>query len=405
MRPSPLTMDHGDPVIFDPPPAGMATLLGRTSTFMHSGKKTAESTRTPVKQLNVDVDGLPSPGAVLRTTPLAAFTPISTPSPSQRFSLFSRPDWGKLQPVLPEAHREEATESNSAESDELVPLPDRLEQDISGDESEPDVEGSNTAEQQKPVGSIDNIPSKPPGALHPSVGSEGHALGVCKRCCFFPRGRCLNGYACEFCHYQHEKRKRKNKKGTKTVSSVRPFPPHFSGTVPRPTWVGGVPFTTSGAAGFAAPLPSCALTRPAFAPSQLCMNTAAQCLYPASSVPAYQVPVAMQAPQGSTMCGNMQLKMNPVHPMYQQAPAPYVFTAQMPMGCQGQSMMMAQCAPHHQQSMQVVMLDPALMSQQPQQPVSGVQMAPPMPQMPSSCVADVPPPPAQPPTFGRQYGF
>lgn len=27
--------------------------------------------------------------------------------------------------------------------------------------------------------------------------------------------RCLNGYECEFCHYEHEKRKRKNKKNKK----------------------------------------------------------------------------------------------------------------------------------------------------------------------------------------------
>merc|ERR1719215_2440777 len=29
---------------------------------------------------------------------------------------------------------------------------------------------------------------------------------------FFPRGRCANGYDCNFCHYEHEKRKRRNKK-------------------------------------------------------------------------------------------------------------------------------------------------------------------------------------------------
>lgn len=45
----------------------------------------------------------------------------------------------------------------------------------------------------------------------PSVGSAGHAHGLCKRCCFFPKGRCLNGYACNFCHFSHEKRIRKNK--------------------------------------------------------------------------------------------------------------------------------------------------------------------------------------------------
>mmetsp|Transcript_62194 Transcript_62194/g.161291 ORF Transcript_62194/g.161291 Transcript_62194/m.161291 type:complete len:409 (-) Transcript_62194:84-1310(-) len=58
----------------------------------------------------------------------------------------------------------------------------------------------------------EDVPKPPPGALHPSLGSEGHAIGACKRCCFFPRGRCINGYECEFCHYMHDKRKRKGKK-------------------------------------------------------------------------------------------------------------------------------------------------------------------------------------------------
>jgi hypothetical protein len=52
---------------------------------------------------------------------------------------------------------------------------------------------------------------------HPSIGSAQHATGDCKRCCFFPRNRCSNGYDCEFCHYEHEKRshrKRKTKKNS-----------------------------------------------------------------------------------------------------------------------------------------------------------------------------------------------
>mmetsp|Transcript_58877 Transcript_58877/g.108743 ORF Transcript_58877/g.108743 Transcript_58877/m.108743 type:complete len:326 (-) Transcript_58877:163-1140(-) len=45
----------------------------------------------------------------------------------------------------------------------------------------------------------------------PSVGSANHGLGSCKRCCFFPKGRCNNGEACEFCHFAHGKRKNKSK--------------------------------------------------------------------------------------------------------------------------------------------------------------------------------------------------
>jgi len=50
----------------------------------------------------------------------------------------------------------------------------------------------------------------------PSVGSALHSEGTCQRCSFFPKNKCTNGSACEFCHLDHEKRqkrhRRKNKK-------------------------------------------------------------------------------------------------------------------------------------------------------------------------------------------------
>lgn len=49
----------------------------------------------------------------------------------------------------------------------------------------------------------------------PSIGSARHWTGACDRCCFHPKGRCLNGYNCEHCHFDHEKRKRKSKKKNK----------------------------------------------------------------------------------------------------------------------------------------------------------------------------------------------
>lgn len=57
-----------------------------------------------------------------------------------------------------------------------------------------------------------------PAAGHPSKGSVGHATGDCKRCCFFPKGRCQNGHDCEFCHYDHEKRVRKSRTARKRAS-------------------------------------------------------------------------------------------------------------------------------------------------------------------------------------------
>lgn len=46
----------------------------------------------------------------------------------------------------------------------------------------------------------------------PSIGSYAHLSGQCSRCCFHPKGRCANGFSCEFCHYDHEKRPRNGKK-------------------------------------------------------------------------------------------------------------------------------------------------------------------------------------------------
>lgn len=41
----------------------------------------------------------------------------------------------------------------------------------------------------------------------PSLGSADHAAGTCKRCNFYPKGRCQHGKQCTFCHLSHEKRK------------------------------------------------------------------------------------------------------------------------------------------------------------------------------------------------------
>jgi len=52
----------------------------------------------------------------------------------------------------------------------------------------------------------------------PSRGSEQHDAGQCKRCCFFPRNRCTNGYDCEFCHYEHDKRSHRKRKAKRSGS-------------------------------------------------------------------------------------------------------------------------------------------------------------------------------------------
>merc|ERR1712178_604497 len=46
----------------------------------------------------------------------------------------------------------------------------------------------------------------------PSIGSEGHFDGTCKRCAFFSKGRCRNGKDCTHCHFAHEPRSRMRKR-------------------------------------------------------------------------------------------------------------------------------------------------------------------------------------------------
>merc|ERR1719446_1973382 len=54
----------------------------------------------------------------------------------------------------------------------------------------------------------------------PSVGSAGHADGSCKRCAFFPKGRCKNGSDCTHCHFDHAPRARIRKTAATKVRSL-----------------------------------------------------------------------------------------------------------------------------------------------------------------------------------------
>jgi len=60
----------------------------------------------------------------------------------------------------------------------------------------------------------------------PSIGSVQHVMGTCKRCNFFPKGRCQNGDQCTFCHYPHDKRKasRQEKRERKAQLQFEKFP-------------------------------------------------------------------------------------------------------------------------------------------------------------------------------------
>jgi len=184
------------------------TLLGRTSNSVPTGvlkkpigpdaSNSAPRLLTPVSTLIPEEPS--SQGLGLPTQ--WAFTPMATPSPwgARQNSLFHR-DSGLVSLLGPAG----APPAGYYESEGLVKEP--YQDDDDADHEQMQTQGKVTDEQ------IRNAPRPPPGAMHPSKGSEEHYLGTCRRCCFFPRGRCANGYECTFCHYEHDKRKRKTRKG------------------------------------------------------------------------------------------------------------------------------------------------------------------------------------------------
>lgn len=74
----------------------------------------------------------------------------------------------------------------------------------------------------------------------PSIGSKGHAEGLCKRCAFFSKGRCQNGRDCSHCHYNHEERKRYRKRGQRSHDTRAEVPATEAMVVGR---LQGVPAT------------------------------------------------------------------------------------------------------------------------------------------------------------------
>lgn len=63
------------------------------------------------------------------------------------------------------------------------------------------------------------------GGELPSVGSVGHSDGSCKRCAFFPKGRCQNGKDCAHCHFDHTSRLRlRKRKQAKAISKYNNSP-------------------------------------------------------------------------------------------------------------------------------------------------------------------------------------
>lgn len=93
--------------------------------------------------------------------------------------------------------------------------PAALQQEPVDQVTELDADDADSSDEDSSDEDLGLCPTYSADAPIPSVGSTLHGEGACKRCCFFPKGRCNNGYDCQFCHFAHEKRKSKNKKKKK----------------------------------------------------------------------------------------------------------------------------------------------------------------------------------------------
>lgn len=101
----------------------------------------------------------------------------------------------------------ETTTPSCATSESGAGMESKNQSDAEDEEEESEDESEEEDEEEEKA----RIQALKDGPL-PSRGSVGHWEGECKRCCFFPKGRCTNGEDCEFCHFDHEKRIRKKKK-------------------------------------------------------------------------------------------------------------------------------------------------------------------------------------------------
>lgn len=189
----------------------------------------------------------PSSAAVqrpsLQDTAVAADLGTPSPTSSSMFSSARHQLFGGPAPVQNATHSALGPAAWALPSGTVagaVTVPDLKAQQLPSDQQEPGSKASHSDDeeedddedsgdgdtQRQPLLNANGEPPRlpPPGAEHPSIGSASHEGGTCKRCCFFPRNRCVNGYDCEFCHYQHEKRRRKSRKAKKKKASASVAP-------------------------------------------------------------------------------------------------------------------------------------------------------------------------------------
>lgn len=112
---------------------------------------------------------------------------------------------GLWQTLVAAAAREERARVKAASTAKLAPPSTDTPECLSNSDNDEDDCSSDEEEDQG------RCPQYSEDAELPSLGSAGHGEGTCRRCCFFVKGRCNNGFDCGFCHFAHEKRKSKSK--------------------------------------------------------------------------------------------------------------------------------------------------------------------------------------------------
>lgn len=105
----------------------------------------------------------------------------------------------EVQTAVPDVTEPCSEESPTSTAPDSTPVSRPEAEKVQGIEDESDKEdGDDTDSVAATVVDMESLPS---------VGSALHGTGECKRCNFFPKGRCQNGKDCTFCHFPHDKRK------------------------------------------------------------------------------------------------------------------------------------------------------------------------------------------------------
>jgi len=194
------------PVRYDIPEHRTFVEFGSDVQTSHpSGASTA-----PAAMTNCIRDSLDA-GQVFVVTPSSAGLPAESspavmPGITYLMSPRSAMAWGRVL-VFPQSAQAGYGDGSCVEAcaaDEGAASSSQGQQEENGDASDDDEEEDSIM-----------CPVYSESSALPSAGSAGHGTGTCRRCCFFPKGRCNNGAECSFCHFAHERRKTSNAKKKK----------------------------------------------------------------------------------------------------------------------------------------------------------------------------------------------